>query len=192
MPGIFGAINTRVQGKLAGQNLKSLAADLPDIKIINQEGWVESITVPGTQLFIKGKYDLLAENDDGTHTLIDLKLSTPDVGKIEKYQSQLWGYKFALEHPKNGPKYTISQMGLLIFYPDRVAFHKNEAMLTFPPKWLEVKADDKQFLSFMKSINDLLTEPLPAESPACKWCQYRHLGELRTHTNQEDPNLAPF
>ena len=47
MPGVFSAINTLVQGSLMGKNLKALSKTLPEGTIINQEGWVESIKVPG-------------------------------------------------------------------------------------------------------------------------------------------------
>ena len=77
MPGVFSAINTRLQGTLVGQELQTLSANLPQGKVIQQEGWVESQPVPDTQVYIKGKYDLLGRRPDGTHLLIDLKISQP-------------------------------------------------------------------------------------------------------------------
>lgn len=58
MPGVFSAMNTRLQGSVVGKNLQTISKDLPDGIVNSQEGWVESITVPGTNIFIKGKYDL--------------------------------------------------------------------------------------------------------------------------------------
>lgn len=185
MPGVFSAINTRIQGNLIGKNLQELSAALPDGKVVIQEGWVDSKTVPGTDVFIKGKYDLLVKKSDGSHMLVDLKISSPGDGKVDKYQSQLNAYKFALENPKSGSAFKISQMGLLIFYPDKVRFENGDALLSFPPKWLEVPLNERGFLSFMKEIHELLEGPLPPESKSCKWCQYRHLGETLTHTNEE-------
>lgn len=172
MPGVFSAINTRIQGSLVGKNLKTLSPALPDCEIINQEGWVESIAVPDTNCYIKGKYDLLAQNSNGTHTLIDLKISQPDEGKIDKYKTQLTAYKFALENPKSGAPIKLATMALLIFYPDTVAFENGIANLTFPPKWLEIPADELAFVNFIKEIDTLLAGPLPEKSPECKWCQY--------------------
>jgi len=102
MPGVFSAINTRLQGNLVGKNLKKLSSDLPDGEVITQEGWVDSVVVPNTSVYIKGKYDLLIKNPEGTHTLVDLKISQPGEDKIEKYRTQLTAYKFALENPKLG------------------------------------------------------------------------------------------
>lgn len=173
MPGVFSAINSRLQGNLVGKNLKTLSKVLPDGEVISQEGWVESIQVPGTSVYLKGKYDLLVKNKDGSHTLIDLKISQPGDDKIEKYKTQLTAYKYALENPKTGAPVKLSKLALLIFYPDQVSFENETAMLGFPPNWLEVPADEKGFLSFMKDVDKLLAGPAPEVSLTCKWCVYR-------------------
>lgn len=181
MPGVFSTMNTKIQGSLVGKNLKTLSNDLPDGQVINQEGWVESIAVPNTAVFIKGKYDLLVKNPDGTHTLVDLKISKPDDGKIDKYATQLAAYKFALENPKSGEAIKITKLTLLIFYPESVDFVDGTAKVNFPPKWLEIPDEQPKFISFAKKIDDLLTGPLPAEGKECKWCAYRHVGEKIAH-----------
>ena len=192
MPGVFSAINTRLQGNLVGKNLRDLSKDLPNGEVITQEGWVESIIIPDTSVYIKGKYDLLVKNPDGTHTLVDLKISQPADDKIEKYKTQLAAYKFALENPKLGEAVKITKIGLLIFYPDKVSFEDGAAKIDFPPKWLEVPVDEKGFLVFMKSIDQLLTGPLPEESEICKWCQYRHIGEKLSHKEVINKTDIPF
>lgn len=189
MPGVFGAINTRLQGNLVGKSLKSISADLPDGKVITQEGWVESAVVPGTSVYIKGKYDLLSKNSDGTYTLVDLKLSQPGEDKIEKYKTQLAAYKFALEHPKSGLKFKTTRLGLLIFYPDQVAFEEGTVRIEFPPKWLEVPVDEENFLTFAKAVDQLLAGPMPPSSPTCKWCQYR---AFFAKTKEEKQEELPF
>lgn len=72
MPGVFSTMNSILQGNLVGKNLKTLSPNLPDGKVVKQEGWVDSILIPGTSVYIKGKYDLLVKNPDGTHSLVDL------------------------------------------------------------------------------------------------------------------------
>ncbi len=192
MPGVFSAINTRIQGNLLGKNLRTLNHEIPEGKVINQEGWVDSITIPDTSVFIKGKYDLLVQNPDGTHTLVDLKISQPREDKIDKYQTQLSAYKFALENPKTGETIKITKMGLLVFYPDTVTFKNGTVTLDFPPKWLEVPFNEPQFLNFIKEIDQLLAGPLPEESPDCKWCQYRHSGEQFSHQEKPQQQNLPF
>src|SRR4030043_1253426 len=129
MPGVFSAINTRIQSTLVKKNLQTLSKDLPEGLVEIQEGWVESIPVPGTSVFIKGKYDLLAKQADGGYVLIDLKISQPAEDKIEKYKTQLAAYKFALENPKVGKSLPIQRMGLLVVYPEGVSFKDGKAYL---------------------------------------------------------------
>lgn len=177
MPGIFSAINTRLQGTLVGTELQSLSPDLPAGYVEKQEGFVESIVVPGTELYLKGKYDLLVKKPDGTYLLVDFKLSQPHEDKIDKYKTQLYSYKFALEHPRSGEAIAVSQMGLIIMYPDQVKFEGGVATLTFPPQWLEVPIDEASFNSFMAEVNTLITGPIPTEGEDCQFCKYRHVNE---------------
>jgi len=174
-PGVFSALNTRIQGSLLGKNLKTLSSDLPDCEVEKQEGYVESILIPGTSCYIKGKYDLLCKNSDDTYTLIDLKISIPDEEKIEKYKTQLTAYKFSMEHPKYEKPIKITRMGLLIFYPDTLSFENNTVDINFPPKWMEIPADDNQFLTFIKEVDDLLNGPILEENPDCGFCKYNKL-----------------
>lgn len=181
MPGVFSTMNSLMQGSIVGKNLRTIAAALPDGEVIKQEGFVKSKAIPGTSVYIGGKYDLLVKNPDGTHTIVDLKISKPGDGKAEMYQSQLWAYQYALENPEEGEPLKISKLALLIFYPDSVVFEDNAAKLSFPPQWIEIEYNQEAFVSFMKSVDDLLSGPLPAESSGCKWCNYRHVGEQLSH-----------
>jgi hypothetical protein len=185
MPGVFSAINTRIQGNLVGKNLRELSKDLPEGKVISQEGWVESKVIPNTDIYLKGKYDLLVEQPDKSYLVVDLKISQADESKIDKYKSQLFSYKYALENPRSGNPLTVTRLGLLIFYPDQVTISAGNVSLTFPPKWLEVPLDENGFLSFMKEIDELLKCPMPPESKSCKWCNYRHLGDELAHIATE-------
>jgi len=171
-PGVFSALNTRIQGSLINKNLKTLSSNLPDCEVEKQEGFVESILIPNTSCFIKGKYDLLCRNSDNTYTLIDLKISQPDEEKIEKYKTQLTAYKFSMENPKYEKPIKITRTGLLIFYPDTLSFENNTVDINFPPKWMEIPADDNRFISFIKEVDNLLNGPIPEENPDCGFCKY--------------------
>lgn len=63
-------------------------------------------------------------------------------------------------------------MGLLIFYPDTISFENNTVDINFPPKWIEIPADDQGFLLFIKEIEDLLNGPIPEKNPECGFCSY--------------------
>jgi CRISPR/Cas system-associated exonuclease Cas4 (RecB family) len=185
-PAVFGAINTRIQGNMIGKNLRELSDKLPTGIVESQEGYVESQKIPGTEVYVKGKYDLLVRLPDNSYMVIDLKLSKPDEEKITKYQSQIWSYVFAFEHPSNGEAKQITRAGLLVFYPDAVTLKDNTASLTFPPTWLEVPIDRAAFINFISEVSGLLEGPTPPENPNCDWCKYRHLGEALSHPQTSD------
>jgi CRISPR/Cas system-associated exonuclease Cas4 (RecB family) len=180
-PGVFSALNTRLQGTLVGKNLQELSSLLPEGYVESQEGFVESENVPGTKLYIKGKYDLLVKQTDGTHLIVDFKISDPSAEKIAKYQTQLQAYHFAFEHPMKNDPIQVTKLGLIVMYPDRVKFANGEAFLSFPPKWLEIDIKKEDFVRFIQSIQELLDGPTPPETPGCKWCEFRHHGEKYAH-----------
>ena len=181
MPGVFSTMNSIVQGDLVGKNLREISADLPEGKIIKQEGFVKSNPIEGTNVFISGKYDLLVENPDGTHMIVDLKISKPSDEKSDMYKSQLWSYKYALENPQDAEPLKITKLALLIFYPDSVKFEDGVAKVMFPPQWVEVDHDEAGFIKLMKEVDDLLAGPPPTETEKCQWCNYRHIGEKFSH-----------
>jgi len=194
-PGVFSSMNALVQGQMVGHSLNEFGKDLPDIKVITQEGWVKSELVSGTDVFISGKYDLLCDNGDGTHTLVDLKISKPEIDKIEKYKTQLGAYKYALEHAAEGQSYKITKLALLIFYPESVEFNDAGAKIDFPAKWMEIPIDDAGFVNFIGEIDKLLAGPAPQESETCGLCKYRHYAEEISHhvnKSQTDSNEEPF
>ena len=180
-PAIFGAINTRIQGTLIGKNLQELSPSLPEGTVESQEGFVESKLIPGTNIYIKGKYDLLVKQKDGTYIVVDFKITSPDEEKASKYQTQLQAYHYAFEFPEKGKPIEVTKLGLIVVYPDKVFFKKGQAVLCFPPKWFEIDIKKKDFLKFMKEVNDLLEGPVPPENPKCKFCEYRHYGEKYAH-----------
>lgn len=181
MPGVFSAMNSRIQGSLIGKNLQSISPDLPDAMVESQEGHVESIQIPDSNIYIKGKYDLLAKSPDGSYILVDLKISKPDEDKIEKYKTQLGAYKFALENPAKNAPIKINTLGLLVMYPDTVHFEKDNLFLSFPPKWMEIPDDMFSFFKLIKDIELLLSGLAPSEGEDCYWCKYRHTGEKLSH-----------
>lgn len=180
-PGVFSALNTRLQGTLVGKNLQELSEKLPEGLVESQEGFVESESVSGTNLFIKGKYDLLVKQADGTYLIVDFKISDPSEEKIAKYQTQLQAYHYAFEHPASGEAKQITKLGLIVMYPDRVKFANGEVFLSFPPKWLEIGIKREDFVNFIQGIQTLIDGPVPAENPNCKWCEFRHHGEKYAH-----------
>lgn len=185
-PGVFSALNTRLQSALIGKDLRELSKMLPSGTVESQEGFVESKPIPGTKVYIKGKYDLLVRQPDGTYLIVDFKISQPSDEKIVKYQTQLQAYHYAFEQPVRGEAKNITKMGLIIMYPDQAKFENGRAIIDFPPQWLEIDIKEDSFLLFMADVSGLLEGPTPPENPKCQWCKYRHLGEALSHPQTSD------
>ena len=81
-PGVFSALNARLQGTLIDKDLRELSPILPEGIVESQEGFVESELITGTNLFIKGKYDLLVKQSDGTYLIVAFKITEPYEAKI--------------------------------------------------------------------------------------------------------------
>lgn len=185
-PGVFSALNTRLQGALIGKDLRELSPVLPVGTVESQEGHVESKPIPNTKVYIKGKYDLFVRQPDGTYLIVDFKISQPSEEKIAKYQTQLQAYHYAFENPARGEAKNITRMGLIIMYPDQTKFENGRAIMDFPPQWFEIDIKKDSFLQFMAEVSSLLEGPTPPENSKCAWCKYRHLGEALSHTQTSD------
>jgi CRISPR/Cas system-associated exonuclease Cas4 (RecB family) len=180
-PAVFGAINSLLQGVLIGKDLRTLNPILPEGIVESQEGFIESKQVPGTNVYVRGKYDLLVRRPNGEYLIVDFKISKPDEEKIAKYKTQLQAYHYAFEFPAEGKPKFITKLGLIIVYPDSVKFENGIAAINFPPQWMEIEIKRDRFLEFMKEVNKLLEGPVPPEDPNCQHCKYRHLGESASH-----------
>ena len=180
-PSVFTAMNSHIQGDLIGKSLKTLSPEMPEGIVESQEGFVRSNLIPGTSLYISGKYDLLVKKSDGSYLLVDLKISKPSEEKAAKYSMQLAAYKFAMENPLKNEPIKISSHGLLILYPNGADFERETVRIDMAPTWFEVESVEKEFVDFMDEIGGLLAGPLPKENPNCKWCEYRHYGERVSH-----------
>ncbi|HKC14949.1 MAG TPA: PD-(D/E)XK nuclease family protein [Patescibacteria group bacterium] len=175
-PAMFGKINGLLQTSIMGKNLRDVHPDLPSGIIEIQEGFMRSIPIPGTNVYLSGRFDILSKLEDGTYALIDFKITTPDMEKIlKKYSSQLHAYKFALENPADGKKpIKISRMGAVSINPDEMKLVDGKVQFTATPAWHEVKEDMDGFLNLVGEIDKVLAGDLPAESETCTLCIYRN------------------
>ena len=174
-PAMFGKINSLLQTSIMGKNLKDIHPDLPSGEITIQEGFMKSKQIPGTNVYLSGRFDILTKLDDGTYALIDFKITSPDEEKIlKKYSSQLHAYKYALENPADGKApLKISKMGAVSINPDEMKLVDGKVVFTATPKYHEVVEDMDSFYEMINEISKVLDGPLPAESETCSLCIYR-------------------
>ncbi len=195
-PAMFGRINGLLQTSIMGMNLQDVHPSLPSGIISVQEGFLRSKPIPGAEdCFVQGRFDILTRLTDGSYTVIDFKITTPDEEKIQKYATQLHAYKFALENPHNGTEpRKISRMGVVSINPDRMKLVDGKIVFTASPTWHPVAEDMESFYSLAKEISGVLNGPLPAPSVECKLCIYRsHFpGQADTSDSSDPTSDLPF
>lgn len=179
MPGIFGKMNDLAQSAMLGMNLHDVHPDLPFGTFDKKERFLKSAPVPSSgKAYISGRFDLLTLFEDGTHGIIDLKITDPRSENLYKFSTQLHAYKFALENPTDGQERVvdkITKMGLLIMAPEEVEFRDGKIVFHARPQWVPFVEDMDSFYSFIDEITGFLEGSLPAPSQTCAWCRYRSL-----------------
>lgn len=184
-PAMFGRINKLLQDSIMGKNLQEIIPDLPSGVINIQEGFIRSVVVPGTNVFLSGRFDILTLLDDGTYAIIDFKITAPDDEKLlKKYTSQLHAYKFALENPAEGNPIKISKMGAVSVNPDEMRLESGKIIFTTTPTYHPIEENMDGFLTLMSDISELLDGETPQKAEACGLCLYR--ARFEDSTSQDE------
>ena len=181
-PAMFGRINGLLQNSIMGMNLQDVHPDLPNGTIEIQEGYMKSKPIPGTNVYLSGRFDILSKLTDGTYALIDFKITAPDEEKIlKRYASQLHAYKFALENPEDGQRpIRISKMGAVSINPEKMKLVKGKIVFTATPTWHPIEEDMDSFYNLISEISEVLNGEEPLPSRTCSLCVYR--GKFRNKT----------
>jgi len=173
-PAMFGRINGLLQTSIMGMNLQDVHPDLPKGIIEIQEGYMRSKVIPGTSVFLSGRFDILSRLTDGTYALIDFKITTPDEEKIlKRYSSQLHAYKYALENPMEGKPIKVSKMGAVSINPEKMKLKDGKIIFTTVPAYHPIEENMNSFFELIKEISDVLNGEEPLPSPTCSLCSYR-------------------
>ena len=187
MPGIFTKMNNLLQKELIGKNLRELHPDLPSGKFDKKEAFLKSAPIPNHgRSFVSGRLDLLTTFEDGTHGIIDLKITDQKSDDLYKFSTQLHAYKFALENPAVDQEKMvdkISIIGLLIVSPEAVELKDGRVIFHTAPQWIPLEQDLSNFFSFIDQVTEFLDQPIPGVSDKCAWCTYRAITGNGTSPN---------
>jgi hypothetical protein len=119
------------------------------------------ITINGetTRWKFYGALDILTSNEDGTHSIIDGKVSMKkdEVGLVSSYWTQLEAYVYMLEKPEVGEPKTISTIGLLQWRIDGAleTDHGGKGF-SVEQRYIPVERNVHGFTEFMKKFGALL------------------------------------
>lgn len=160
-----------------GMNLQEIDPSLPKgvVSRFGQKVKSENFVINGetTRWCLAGKYDLLSENEDGTASLIDCKVSKNEESQGEHYAPQLEAYVFALERPASGEPEKVASIGLLKWNPDRV-LGNDASTYAFgvSQEYEAVHRDVDGFYKLMTECIEMLEGPLPDSGEKCNTCKY--------------------
>jgi len=181
LPAIFTRIAALQKDYFSGKRTEDVCSQLPPgvVKYGEQRVRSRTLELPGctSTCYLAGRFDIVAELDDGSFALLDFKTGSPSDEKSEMYARQLQAYAVALENPApNELRLSpISALGLLYFTPDEYGqLAQSRQNLTGELKWVSIQRDDTTFFTFLKDVVALLDGPLPERQPdSCDWCAFR-------------------
>jgi hypothetical protein len=181
LPAVFTAIAALQKDYYSGKRTEDFCACLPPGVVRQGELWVQSraLDLPGctSRCYLKGRFDIVAELDDGSYAVLDFKTGKPGDDKTTMYSRQLHAYAMALERPaQNAFQLSpVSKLGLLFFTPDACKQGSlTRQSIEGEMQCIEVARNDEAFLSFLGEVVRLLDGPLPTPLPdTCAWCKYR-------------------
>ena len=180
MPGAFPLVSTFASlQENAFRNVSTFDID-PSLRkgeVTKLAEWVKSktLTINGeiTRWRILGKYDLVAENEDGTIALIDCKVSDSPRDSGDFYSPQLEAYAYALENPAAGKSLEVASMGLLVWNPNKVVGESStNYAFGVSQKYIPVARDKDKFLTLLTTFISILEGPLPDAGENCATCTY--------------------
>ena len=180
MPGAFplvGTFSSLQEKTFRGVATQDVDSSLRPGRITKLAEWVKSkpLIVDGeeSRWRILGKYDLVAENEDGTVALIDCKVSDSARDSGEFYSPQLEAYAFTMENPAAGKALHVATMGLLVWNPNKViGTDVSSYAFGVTQTYVPVPRDHEKFLTVIGDFINVLEGPLPQPGPTCTTCNY--------------------
>ena len=180
MPGAFPLVGTFAslqENVFRGVSTIDIDPSLRPGRVTKLAEWVKSrpLVVNGeeSRWRILGKYDLVAENDDGTLALIDCKVSDSPRDSGDFYSPQLEAYAYAMERPAAGKAAVVATMGLLVWNPTKVVGTDSQSYaFGVSQKYLPVPRDQQKFDGVISNFIQILEGPLPDSGPTCTTCNY--------------------
>jgi len=170
---IFTRMSGMLQKNIQGINIQELVPEAPSGKFVLDEGFLKSKPLPSGKSYINGRFDLLVRFDDGTHGVIDVKMTDSKDEDLDKFNRQLHAYKYALENPAEKDPVTISKVGLIIVSPTDIRPHQGHLYYKAKPVWKEIPVNMDSFFSFISEVEKLLEGPVSEPTSTCQWCVYK-------------------
>ena len=128
-----------------------------------------------TRWKIYGEIDLLVTHPDGTHSIVDGKVSMKKDADslIEAYWTQLEAYVFAFENPLEGAPFQINSIGLLQWRIDGThTLSDSRRALTIEHRYIPIPRRPDQFMSFIEKFINIIEGDFPESGSDCENCKF--------------------
>lgn len=174
IPSIFNRMSGLMQKSVQGRDPAEFIEGIPPGEFIQEERPIRSQPLPSGKTYLAGRLDLLVKFEDGTHGVIDLKMTDAKDDDLQKFDRQLHAYKYALENPYKGEPLEVSKFGLFLLVPTDVKENKGDFYYKAKPVWKEINIDMDNFYRFIEEVEAVIDGPEPEPSSTCDWCKYKH------------------
>lgn len=128
-----------------------------------------------TRWKIYGEIDLLVEHDDGTHSIVDGKVSMKKEADslIESYWTQLEAYVFAFENPLEGAPFSIKSIGLLQWRINgTLELPNSQRGLAVEHRYIPIPRRPEEFMQFLERFINIIEGDFPESSLDCENCKF--------------------
>ncbi len=174
---LVGPLSTFQENAFRGVATQEIDSSLRPGKVTKLAEFVKSkpliVNGEATRWAILGKYDLVAENEDGTVALIDCKVSDSTRDSADFYSPQLHAYTYAMEIPASGKALSVASMGLLVWKPNRVIGNTPDTYgFGVAQSYVPIERNERGFLNVIQDFISVLEGPFPDAGPTCNTCNY--------------------
>lgn len=177
-PSVFNTIDLAMKDCFDKKSVLEIVKNAPEGEITHEEINVQSklIQIGDFKIGFKGKLDCLLKHTDGSYSVIDYKTTHISKKLDEIYYLQLMAYAFSLENPfLNEPK-TISNLGLIVFQPEKFTSKLGKGNLNGSLHYVEIPFDKEKFKKWLISeLHPLLhekREKIVMSSSDKSWAKY--------------------
>lgn len=128
-----------------------------------------------TRWKIYGEIDLLVDHHDGTHSIVDGKVSMKKDADalIESYWTQLEAYVYAFENPLEGGPKSIKSIGLLQWrIDDSLLLEDDKRAFSVEHRYIPIPRRPEKFSEFLGKFVGIIEGEFPESGADCDTCGF--------------------
>jgi hypothetical protein len=195
-PSVFNTIDLAMKDCFDQKSVLDFVENAPEGEITHEEINVQSklIEIGDFKIGFKGKIDCLIKHNDGTFSIVDYKTTHISKKLDEIYFLQLMAYAFALENPLHNKPKTISNLGLIVFQPEKFTSELGKGNLNGSLHYVEIPFNKNKFKKWMadelKPLFHTEREKITVSSSDKSWQKYVSCFYLEEDDTKSEENKS--